>query len=57
LSGHRSTAKLSAQPFEQQRRLKTVELLEGSLDEPVGLAEQAKQEMLGVELVVAEAEQ
>ena len=37
--------------------LEAVELLEGGLDQAVGLAEEAKQQVLGVELVVAEAQQ
>ena len=57
LSGDGSARQLGAQPFEQQRGLESVELLEGCLDETVWLAEQAEQQVLGVELVVAEAEQ
>src|SRR3982074_693150 len=57
LRGNGAVAQLSAQPLEQQRRLKLVELLKGGLHETAGLAEQAKQQMLGIELVMAEAEQ
>src|SRR3982074_3932435 len=57
LRGNGAVAQLSAQPLEQQRRLKLVELLKGGLHETVGLAEQAKQQMLGIELVMAEAQQ
>ena len=57
LRGDGSAGQLGAQPFEQHRGLEAVELLEGCLDETVWLAKQAEQQVLGVELVVAEAEQ
>src|SRR6266851_10202609 len=57
LRGDGAVAQLGTEPLEQHRWLKLVELLKGGLHETVGLAEQAKQQMLGIELVMAEAEQ
>ena len=57
LRGNWAAAQLGAQPFEQERGLEVVEYLKGGLNETVRLAEQANQQMLGIELVVAEAEQ
>ena len=57
LGGDRSATELGAQPLQQQGRLKTVELLEGRLDEPIRLAEEGEQQVLGVELVMPQAKQ
>jgi len=57
LGCHGAAAELSAQPLEEQRGLETIELLECSLDEPIGLTEESEQQMLGIKLVVTEAHQ
>jgi hypothetical protein len=57
LRGNGATAELSAQPLEEQRRLESIELLEGSFDEAIWLAKKCEQEMLGVELVLAQTQQ
>src|SRR5438094_1766427 len=57
LSSDGSAAELGPQPFKQQRRLESVELAEGSFDQTVGITEQRQEQVFGVELVVAQANQ
>ena len=52
-----AATELGPQPFEQQRGLEAIQLLEGGLDKTVRLTEQGEQQVLGVELVVAKAKQ